>query len=377
MGRAPCCDKANVKKGPWSPEEDAKLKAYIDKYGTGGNWIALPQKIGLKRCGKSCRLRWLNYLRPNIKHGGFSEEEDNIICSLYISIGSRWSIIAAQLPGRTDNDIKNYWNTRLKKKLLGRRKQSNGSARLSSVNPDLKDYSTGVEDTLSSSALERLQLHMQLQSLQNPLSFYNNPALWPKLHPFQQKMIQSFQSLNGVKPNPLMQHNLTTPHDDHDHDQRKNNADFYTELAPNENNSTIGNEEDQFAKIGDNPKMDGLENSANNFMNMGNIIPMDSSSTIVSNADHSAFQAELENILNGEAVNFNTPQGGDHDQMADIQYDCFKEMPNVNKDSLIWWSNEFDAKSASSNSWDDSTSAALDQSHGIFHDYDQLGYNGL
>ncbi|KAM5584246.1 transcription factor RAX2-like [Rosa sericea] len=117
MGRAPCCDKANVKKGPWSPEEDSKLKEYIDKYGTGGNWIALPQKAGLKRCGKSCRLRWLNYLRPNIKHGEFSEEEDRIICTLFTSIGSRWSIIAAQLPGRTDNDIKNYWNTKLKKKL--------------------------------------------------------------------------------------------------------------------------------------------------------------------------------------------------------------------------------------------------------------------
>ncbi|XP_038899941.1 transcription factor MYB36-like [Benincasa hispida] len=120
MGRAPCCDKANVKKGPWSPEEDTKLKSYIEQHGTGGNWIALPQKIGLKRCGKSCRLRWLNYLRPNIKHGDFSEEEDRIICSLYVSIGSRWSIIAAQLPGRTDNDIKNYWNTRLKKKLFGK-----------------------------------------------------------------------------------------------------------------------------------------------------------------------------------------------------------------------------------------------------------------
>ncbi|XP_052206375.1 transcription factor MYB36-like [Diospyros lotus] len=119
MGRAPCCDKANVKKGPWSPEEDAKLKEFIDKYGTGGNWIALPQKAGLKRCGKSCRLRWLNYLRPNIKHGEFSEEEDRIICTFYANIGSRWSIIASQLPGRTDNDIKNYWNTKLKKKLMG------------------------------------------------------------------------------------------------------------------------------------------------------------------------------------------------------------------------------------------------------------------
>ncbi|XWS72127.1 hypothetical protein CRYUN_Cryun02cG0013600 [Craigia yunnanensis] len=118
MGRAPCCDKANVKRGPWSPDEDNTLRNYLEKHGTGGNWIALPRKAGLKRCGKSCRLRWLNYLRPDIKHGGFTEEEDNIICSLYSSLGSRWSVIAAQLPGRTDNDVKNYWNTKLKKKLL-------------------------------------------------------------------------------------------------------------------------------------------------------------------------------------------------------------------------------------------------------------------
>ncbi|KAG5535446.1 hypothetical protein RHGRI_023271 [Rhododendron griersonianum] len=135
MGRAPCCDKANVKRGPWSPDEDATLKSYIDQHGTCGNWIALPQKIGLKRCGKSCRLRWLNYLRPNIKHGGFSEEEDNIICSLYLSIGSRWSIIAAQLPGRTDNDIKNYWNTRLKKKLMGKQRKEQ---RASSIKHEMK-----------------------------------------------------------------------------------------------------------------------------------------------------------------------------------------------------------------------------------------------
>ncbi|GKV20008.1 hypothetical protein SLEP1_g30189 [Rubroshorea leprosula] len=129
MGRAPCCDKASVKKGPWSPEEDAKLKSFIEQHGTGGNWIALPQKIGLNRCGKSCRLRWLNYLRPNIKHGGFTEEEDRIICSFYVTIGSRWSIIAAQLPGRTDNDIKNYWNTRLKKKLLGKQRKEQQARR--------------------------------------------------------------------------------------------------------------------------------------------------------------------------------------------------------------------------------------------------------
>ncbi|KAM0932556.1 putative transcription factor MYB-HB-like family [Dioscorea sansibarensis] len=118
MGRAPCCDKANVKRGPWSPEEDATLKSYLNKHGTVDNWISLPHKAGLNRCGKSCRLRWLNYLRPNIKHGGFTPEEDNIIFTLYQTIGSRWSVIASHLHERTDNDVKNYWNTKLKKKVL-------------------------------------------------------------------------------------------------------------------------------------------------------------------------------------------------------------------------------------------------------------------
>ncbi|GLU20173.1 hypothetical protein SLE2022_363850 [Rubroshorea leprosula] len=159
MGRAPCCDKASVKRGPWSPEEDAKLKAYLDQHGTAGNWIALPQKIGLKRCGKSCRLRWLNYLRPNIKHGGFSEEEENIICSLYLSIGSRWSIIAAQLPGRTDNDIKNYWNTRLKKKLLGKQRKEQEAQRIKQeIKRETEDYCSVPAGVMSQNTLYWPQL---------------------------------------------------------------------------------------------------------------------------------------------------------------------------------------------------------------------------
>ncbi|KAL7100815.1 hypothetical protein ACP275_08G018700 [Erythranthe tilingii] len=116
MGRPPCCDKSNVKRGPWTPEEDAKILAYVASHGIG-NWTLVPQKAGLNRCGKSCRLRWTNYLRPDLKHDNFTPEEEECILELHKTVGSRWSLIAKRLPGRTDNDVKNYWNTKLKKKL--------------------------------------------------------------------------------------------------------------------------------------------------------------------------------------------------------------------------------------------------------------------
>ncbi|KAH9623521.1 hypothetical protein KSS87_011476 [Heliosperma pusillum] len=117
MGRAPCCDKNGLKKGPWTPEEDQKLVDYIQKHGYG-NWRTLPKNAGLQRCGKSCRLRWTNYLRPDIKRGRFSFEEEESIIQLHCILGNKWSAIAARLPGRTDNEIKNYWNTNIRKRLL-------------------------------------------------------------------------------------------------------------------------------------------------------------------------------------------------------------------------------------------------------------------
>lgn len=116
MVRAPCCEKMGLKKGPWSPDEDQILVTYIQKHGHG-NWRALPKQAGLLRCGKSCRLRWTNYLRPDIKRGNFSKEEEDTIFALHQLLGNRWSAIAARLPGRTDNEIKNIWHTHLKKKL--------------------------------------------------------------------------------------------------------------------------------------------------------------------------------------------------------------------------------------------------------------------
>ncbi|KAI3473906.1 hypothetical protein Pfo_028100 [Paulownia fortunei] len=117
MGRSPCCDKNGLKKGPWTPEEDMKLIQYIQMHGPG-NWRTLPKNAGLQRCGKSCRLRWTNYLRPDIKRGRFSFEEEETIIQLHSVLGNKWSAIAAHLPGRTDNEIKNYWNTHIRKRLL-------------------------------------------------------------------------------------------------------------------------------------------------------------------------------------------------------------------------------------------------------------------
>ncbi|KAK6927232.1 SANT/Myb domain [Dillenia turbinata] len=79
-------------------------------------WKAHKTEKGLKRCGKSCRLRWLNYLRPDIKRGNISHDEEELIVRLHKLLGNRWSLIAGRLPGRTDNEIKNYWNTTLGKK---------------------------------------------------------------------------------------------------------------------------------------------------------------------------------------------------------------------------------------------------------------------
>ncbi|KAL0363930.1 UNVERIFIED_CONTAM: Transcription factor [Sesamum angustifolium] len=118
MGRSSaCCEKVGLKKGPWTPEEDQKLLAYIHQHGHG-SWRALPPKAGLERCGKSCRLRWTNYLRPDIKRGKFSAQEEQTIIQLHALLGNRWSTIASYLSKRTDNEIKNYWNTHLKKKLI-------------------------------------------------------------------------------------------------------------------------------------------------------------------------------------------------------------------------------------------------------------------
>ncbi|KAG8475449.1 hypothetical protein CXB51_032204 [Gossypium anomalum] len=133
-------EEIEVRKGPWTTEEDTLLTHYIGRHGVGpwnmlakcagtntliNNlftlffmfWVDLPlTSSGLKRSGKSCRLRWLNYLNPDIKRGNLTLQEQQLILQLHSLWGNRWSKIAEHLPGRTDNEIKNYWRTRVQNK---------------------------------------------------------------------------------------------------------------------------------------------------------------------------------------------------------------------------------------------------------------------
>ncbi|XP_059461978.1 transcription factor MYB36-like [Corylus avellana] len=181
---------------------------------------------------------------------------------------------------------------------------------------------------------------MQLQSLQKPFSFYNNPGPWPKLHPLQEKiMIQSLQSMNQSSPTALWQ---------------GQNIDLHEP-------PTAAIAQEALGKMSM-PKVNELENS---FIVGNNITADGIEQSNIAGREVSGFQAELDDFLNNKTVAF-VPQ---EDQIT--EFDCFQEMNGSKDDSVIWWSNDFETKSASSNSWD---STSVLQSEQMFQDYG-LGYN--
>nr|URY18789.1 MYB protein [Zanthoxylum bungeanum]URY18790.1 MYB protein [Zanthoxylum bungeanum] len=189
MGHHSCCNQQKVKRGLWSPEEDEKLIRYITTHGYGC-WSEVPEKAGLQRCGKSCRLRWINYLRPDIRRGRFTPEEEKLIISLHSVVGNRWAHIASHLPGRTDNEIKNYWNSWIKKKI---RKPSTAPPP-----PPL---------TTTTTALSSTNEHSQINYASNQLDLLNNQDLTttttrpPVLH--QETLFSSSCPFFMFDPTPL------------------------------------------------------------------------------------------------------------------------------------------------------------------------------
>ncbi|XP_010422858.1 PREDICTED: transcription factor MYB39-like [Camelina sativa] len=196
MGRSPSCDDSGLKKGPWTPDEDEKLVNYVQEHGHS-SWRALPKLAGLNRCGKSCRLRWTNYLRPDIKRGRFSPDEEQTILNLHSVLGNKWSTIANQLPGRTDNEIKNFWNTHLKKKLIHM-----------GIDPmthrPRTDIFTGLSQLMSLSSNLRgyVDLQQQFPIDQDHHTILKLQTEMAKIQLFQY-LLQPSSFMNSVNPNDL------------------------------------------------------------------------------------------------------------------------------------------------------------------------------
>ncbi|XP_004303684.1 PREDICTED: transcription factor TT2-like [Fragaria vesca subsp. vesca] len=164
MGRSPCCAKEGLNRGAWTAMEDRTLTEYITTHGEG-KWRNLPKRAGLKRCGKSCRLRWLNYLRPDIKRGNITRDEEELIIRLHKLLGNRWSLIAGRLPGRTDNEIKNYWNTNIGKKVQDH-SSTNSEANITHHKPpnhQTQKKNTNVVRTKASRCTKVFMPHQQSQ----------------------------------------------------------------------------------------------------------------------------------------------------------------------------------------------------------------------
>ncbi|KAA8546237.1 hypothetical protein F0562_003024 [Nyssa sinensis] len=159
------CTKKESNRGPWTAEEDQKLAQAIEIHGAK-RWKSIAAKAGLNRCGKSCRLRWMNYLRPNIKRGNISAQEEDLILRLHKLLGNRWSLIAGRLPGRTDNEIKNYWNSHLSKKIR-REKQSTGITSEECMPQTIRTMETNTKEKVREEGTSETDVYSKISHIEN------------------------------------------------------------------------------------------------------------------------------------------------------------------------------------------------------------------
>ncbi|MED6172714.1 hypothetical protein PIB30_052556 [Stylosanthes scabra] len=338
-GRAPCCDKSQVKKGPWSPAEDLKLIAFIQKHGHE-NWRALPKQAGLMRCGKSCRLRWINYLRPDVKRGNFTAEEEETIIKLHKAMGNKWSKIASRLPGRTDNEIKNVWNTHLKKRLSAKSSDSVADNNNNNAHDGSRIESSSVTSPSSSSSSESFFSNEETPNTNNNNN-NNNLCRETNDHNVSQTDQEPKGPSNSSSSSSLSSCVENKHHDDEDHNQQQlvsppllnyvgpYDVDVTLEEVdkPNSNNLETREEEED----GDFWKMlDNIETFLSSNEVSSPPPPPHQSQTSPPNLVHQddgeammmmMWSHELENELNGVVADETTTKGSNNNPQQDIIMD--------------------------------------------------------
>ncbi|KAL5747549.1 hypothetical protein ACOSQ2_024846 [Xanthoceras sorbifolium] len=217
MGHHSCCNQQKVKRGLWSPEEDEKLIRYITTHGYGC-WSEVPEKAGLQRCGKSCRLRWINYLRPDIRRGRFTPEEEKLIISLHSVVGNRWAHIASHLPGRTDNEIKNYWNSWIKKKI--NRKPATTTVTTTTTSTSTNPSTTNIEHSQINYASSQLEIVNNNQDLTTRPPVHQETLFSPFfMFEYPSPVLDGITDHNNVRAGELFHDPWTSSNHLHHHQQ--------------------------------------------------------------------------------------------------------------------------------------------------------------